>query len=156
MIDHVSFEKTTYNHLPYKFEAGTPDFIGSCAFAAALDYIDSSGREQICGYESGLTGYMEQRLAEVEGAHVYAQGTPKAGAVSFNVYNGEHLIHPFDVGTLLDRQGVAVRTGHHCAEPLIDYLQVPGTVRASIALYNSREDIDTFIAALRKAIAMLG
>ena len=156
MIEHVRFEKTTYNQLPYKFEAGTPDFIGSCAFAAALDYIDSSGREQICDYESGLTEYMELRLSEVEGVHVYAQGVPKAGAVSFNVYSGEHLIHPFDIGTLLDRQGVAVRTGHHCAEPLIDYLHVPGTVRASVALYNNREDVDTLIRALRKAVAMLG
>ena len=156
MIDHVRFEKTTYNQLPYKFEAGTPDFIGSCAFAAALDYIDSAGRESVCRYESELTDYLERRLAETEGVRIYSKGTAKAGAVSFNVYQGGRLLHPFDVGTLLDRQGVAVRTGHHCAEPLMDYLHIPGTVRASIALYNNREDIDALIAALRKAIAMLG
>ncbi|MBP5477231.1 MAG: SufS family cysteine desulfurase [Paludibacteraceae bacterium] len=156
MIDHVRFEKTTYNQLPYKFEAGTPDFIGSCAFAAALDYIDSAGRESVCRHESELTDYLERRLAETEGVRIYSKGTAKAGAVSFNVYQGDRLLHPFDVGTLLDRQGVAVRTGHHCAEPLMDYLHILGTVRASIALYNNREDIDALIAALRKAIAMLG
>ncbi|MCR4665500.1 MAG: SufS family cysteine desulfurase [Paludibacteraceae bacterium] len=156
MIDHVRFEKTTYNQLPYKFEAGTPDFIGSCAFASALDYVDSIGRKQVTDYENSLTQYMEEQLAEVGGVRIYSRGTEKAGAVSFNVYSGDRLIHPFDVGTLLDRQGVAVRTGHHCAEPLIDYLQVPGTVRASVALYNDKEDVDIFIKALRKAIMMLG
>jgi cysteine desulfurase/selenocysteine lyase len=155
MIEHVRFEQTTYNTLPYKFEAGTPNFIGSCAFAAALDYINSLGRDTVCQYEQQLTAYMEQQLAAIPEVRVYSPGTDKAGAVSFNVYNGERLIHPFDVGTLLDRQGVAVRTGHHCAEPLIDYLQVPGTVRASIALYNNQEDIDTLISALKRAITML-
>ena len=155
MIEHVRFEQTTYNTLPYKFEAGTPNFIGSCAFAAALDYINSLGRDTVCQYEQQLTAYMEQQLAAIPEVRVYSPSTDKAGAVSFNVYNGERLIHPFDVGTLLDRQGVAVRTGHHCAEPLIDYLQVPGTVRASIALYNNQEDIDTLISALKRAITML-
>ncbi len=155
MIEHVRFEQTTYNTLPYKFEAGTPNFIGSCAFAAALDYINSLGRDTVCQYEQQLTAYMEQQLAAIPEVRVYSPCTDKAGAVSFNVYNGERLIHPFDVGTLLDRQGVAVRTGHHCAEPLIDYLQVPGTVRASIALYNNQEDIDTLISALKRAITML-
>lgn len=155
MIEHVRFEQTTYNTLPYKFEAGTPDFIGSCAFAAALDYINSLGREQVCTYEQQLTRYLELQLATIPQVRVYAPDSDKAGAVSFNVYNGDRLIHPFDIGTLLDRQGVAVRTGHHCAEPLIDYLQVPGTVRASIALYNSQEDIDSLIRALQRAISML-
>ena len=157
MIEHVRWEHTTYNTLPYKFEAGTPDFIGSVAFAAALDYIDAAGRDNIMQHEQQLTAYAEQQLGQIEGVHVYAAGQAKAGVVSFNVYNPatQQLIHPFDVGTLLDRQGVAVRTGHHCAEPLMDYLGIPGTVRASFALYNTKEEIDIFTAALRKAAAML-
>lgn len=155
MIEHVRFEHTTYNQLPYKFEAGTPDFIGSYAFSAALSYMEQIGMDTIAQHEADLSNYAEQQLAQIQGVKVYALGLPKAGVVSFNVFRGDQLIHPFDVGTLLDRQGVAVRTGHHCAEPLIDYLAVPGTVRASFGLYNTREDIDAFIAALRKAVAML-
>lgn len=155
MIEHVRFEHTTYNQLPYKFEAGTPDFIGSYAFSAALSYMEQIGMDAIAQHEADLSNYAEQQLAQIQGVKVYALGLPKAGVVSFNVFRDDQLIHPFDVGTLLDRQGVAVRTGHHCAEPLIDYLAVPGTVRASFGLYNTREDIDAFIAALRKAVAML-
>lgn len=155
MIEHVRFEHTTYNQLPYKFEAGTPDFIGSYAFSAALSYMEQIGMDTIAQHEADLSNYAEQQLAQIQGVKVYALGLLKAGVVSFNVFRGDQLIHPFDVGTLLDRQGVAVRTGHHCAEPLIDYLGVPGTVRASFGLYNTREDIDVFIAALRKAVAML-
>ena len=156
MIEHVSFEKTTYNVLPYKFEAGTPNYVGSYAFGKAIDYVQAIGLEQIAAHEHALTEYIEQELSKINQVHVYAAGREKAGAVSFNVYRADGaLIHPFDVGVLLDRQGVAVRTGHHCAEPLIDYLGVPGTVRASVGLYNTKEDIDTFIAALKKAIMML-
>ena len=156
MIEHVSFEKTTYNVLPYKFEAGTPNYVGSHAFGKAIDYVQEIGLEHIAEYEYELAKYLESQLALLPNLRVYAAGLPKAGAVSFNVYREDGvLIHPFDVGVLLDRQGVAVRTGHHCAEPLIDYLQVPGTVRASVALYNTPEDIDAFIAALKKAIMML-
>ena len=156
MIEHVSFEKTTYNVLPYKFEAGTPNYVGSHAFGKAIDYVQEIGLEQIAEHEHELAKYLESQLALLPNLRVYAAGLPKAGAVSFNVYRKDGvLIHPFDVGVLLDRQGVAVRTGHHCAEPLIDYLQVPGTVRASVALYNTPEDIDAFIAALKKAIMML-
>ena len=156
MIEHVRWDNTTYNTLPYKFEAGTPDFIGSFAFGCALDYITRTGRQAIADYESELCRYLEEQLLTVDGVKVYAAGREKAGAVSFNVFRPDgQLIHPFDVGTLLDRQGIAVRTGHHCAEPLIDQLGVPGTVRASIALYNSRVDIDAFIRALRTAAAML-
>ncbi len=156
MIEHVSFEKTTYNVLPYKFEAGTPNYVGSYAFGKAIDYVQAIGLEQIAAHENALTEYIEQELSKINQVHVYAAGQTKAGAVSFNVYRADGaLIHPFDVGVLLDRQGVAVRTGHHCAEPLIDYLGVPGTVRASVGLYNTKEDIDTFIAALKKAIMML-
>lgn len=156
MIEHVRFEKTTYNVLPYKFEAGTPNYVGSYAFGKAIEYMQSVGLEAIAAHEHELTGYLEAQLKTLSNVHIYAAGLLKAGAVSFNVYRGDGtLIHPFDVGVLLDRQGVAVRTGHHCAEPLIEHLQVPGTVRASVALYNSKEDIDTFIAALKKAIIML-
>lgn len=156
MIEHVSFEKTTYNVLPYKFEAGTPNYVGSYAFGKAIDYVQAIGLEQIAAHEHALAEYIEQELSKINQVHVYTAGQTKAGAVSFNVYRADGaLIHPFDVGVLLDRQGVAVRTGHHCAEPLIDYLGVPGTVRASVGLYNTKEDIDTFIAALKKAIMML-
>lgn len=157
MIEHVSFEHTTYNSLPYKFEAGTPDYIGSYVFAKTLEYISSIGMDKIAKHERELTEYAESRLAELSGVRVYAERVPKYGVISFNAYtpSGE-LIHPFDIGTLLDRQGVAVRTGHHCAEPLTDYLGVPGTVRASIALYNNEEDIDIFVSALSKCLAMLG
>lgn len=156
MIEHVSFEKTTYNVLPYKFEAGTPNYVGSYAFGKAIDYVQEIGLEKIAEYEKELAGYLEAQLAAIPNVRVYAAGQEKAGAVSFNFYREDGaLIHPFDVGVLLDRQGVAVRTGHHCAEPLIDYLQVPGTVRASVAMYNTKDDIDAFIAALKKAIMML-
>ena len=156
MIEHVSFEKTTYNVLPYKFEAGTPNYVGSYAFGVAIDYVQEVGLEAIAKYEHELAAYLEEQLALLSNVRVYAAGQEKAGAVSFNVYREDGaLIHPFDVGVLLDRQGVAVRTGHHCAEPLIDYLQVPGTVRASVAMYNTKEDIDAFIVALKRAIMML-
>ena len=156
MIEHVRFEKTTYNVLPYKFEAGTTNYVGSYAFGKSIEYMQSVGLEAIASHEHELTLYLEAQLLALPNVRVYAVGLRKAGAVSFNVYRAdEALIHPFDVGVLLDRQGVAVRTGHHCAEPLIDHLQVPGTVRASVALYNTKEDIDSFIAALKKAIMML-
>lgn len=156
MIEHVSFEQTTYNVLPYKFEAGTPNYVGSYAFGKAIDYLQEIGLERIASHEHSLSQYLEQQLAQIPNVRVYAEGVPKAGAVSFNVYRTDgSLIHPFDVGVLLDRQGVAVRTGHHCAEPLIDHLQVPGTVRASVAMYSTEADIDAFIAALKKAIMML-
>ena len=156
MIEHVSFEKTTYNVLPYKFEAGTPNYVGSYAFGKAIDYLQAIGLEEITNHEHTLAAYIEQELSQISQVKVYAAGREKAGAVSFNVYRADGvLIHPFDVGVLLDRQGVAVRTGHHCAEPLIDWLGVPGTVRASVGLYNTKEDIDAFVAALKKAIMML-
>ena len=156
MIEHVSFDKTTYNVLPYKFEAGTPNYIGSYAFGKAIDYLQAIGLEEITNHEHALAAYIEQELSQISQVKVYAAGREKAGAVSFNVYRADGvLIHPFDVGVLLDRQGVAVRTGHHCAEPLIDWLGVPGTVRASVGLYNTKEDIDAFVAALKKAIMML-
>lgn len=156
MIEHVTFEKTTYNVLPYKFEAGTPNYIDTYAFSKAIEYIQSIGIESITEHEQQLTQYLEQQLSDLNNVRVYAAGLKKAGAVSFNIYREDGtLIHPFDVGVLLDHQGIAVRTGHHCAEPLITHLQVPGTVRASVALYNTKEDIDIFIASLERAIIML-
>ena len=155
MIDHVRWSGTTYNELPYKFEAGTPNFVGSYALHKAIEYMQMIGFETIEAHERELTEYCESQLATIEGVHIYAAGQPKAGVISFNVYASGNLIHPFDIGTLLDQQGVAVRTGHHCAEPLIDELGVPGTVRVSFGLYNDKGDIDAFIAALKKAIMML-
>ena len=156
MIEHVRWDKTTYNVLPYKFEAGTPNYIGSYAFSKAIEYVQDIGIEDIAKHEEELVEYIEERLAGLERVKIYAAGQKKAGAVSFNVYRVDGgLIHPFDVGVLLDRQGVAVRTGHHCAEPLIEHLDVPGTLRASVGLYNTKEDIDKLIAALERAIMML-
>ena len=157
MIEHVRWEGTTYNELPYKFEAGTPNFVGSYALHKAVEYMQSIGWKALESHERELTEYCESQLAAIPGVHIYAANRPKAGVISFNVYNGQlsTLIHPFDIGTLLDQQGVAVRTGHHCAEPLIDHLGVPGTVRVSFGLYNDQSDVDAFIAALKKAQMML-
>ena len=156
MIEHVRWDKTTYNVLPYKFEAGTPNYIGSYAFSKAIEYVQELGIEDIAKHEEELVEYIEERLASLANVKIYAAGQKKAGAVSFNVYRADgNLIHPFDIGVLLDRQGVAVRTGHHCAEPLIDHLGVPGTLRASVGLYNTKEDIDKLVAALERAIMML-
>ena len=156
MIEHVHWDKTTYNVLPYKFEAGTPNYIGSYAFSKAIEYVQELGIEDIAKHEEELVEYIEERLSSLTNVKIYAAGQKKAGAVSFNVYRADgDLIHPFDVGVLLDRQGVAVRTGHHCAEPLIDHLGVPGTLRTSVGLYNTKEDIDKLVAALERAIMML-
>ena len=156
MIEHVRWDKTTYNVLPYKFEAGTPNYIGSYAFSKAIEYVQELGIKDIAKHEEELVEYIEECLASLANVKIYATGQKKAGAVSFNIYRADGgLIHPFDVGVLLDRQGVAVRTGHHCAEPLIDHLGVPGTLRASVGLYNTKEDIDKLVAALERAIMML-
>lgn len=161
MIEHVHWNYTTFNQLPYKFEAGTPNFVGSYALQRAIEYMQGIGMEAIEAHERELTKYCEERLRSV-GCKVYGV-QPKAGVISFNlqspITNNQspitNLIHPFDVGTLLDQQGVAVRTGHHCAEPLIRYLEVPGTVRVSFGLYNTKEDVDRFIEALQRAQNML-
>ena len=154
MINHVRWSGTTYNELPYKFEAGTPNFVGSHALKVAMDYIRGIGWSKMEAHERELTDYCEKQLLQI-GCKVYGVGCKKAGVISFNVFNGEELVHPFDIGTLLDQQGVAVRTGHHCAEPLIDTMGVPGTVRVSFGLYNDPADVDAFIAALQKAIKIL-
>ena len=160
MIEHVRWSGTTYNTLPYKFEAGTPNFVGSYALHKAIEYIEAIGWEAIEAHERELTEYCEKELLGV-GCKVYGVGQKKAGVISFNLVESQkskeksQLIHPFDVGTLLDQQGVAVRTGHHCAEPLIDTIGVPGTVRVSFGLYNEKADIDAFITALKRTQSML-
>ena len=156
MIEHVRWSGTTYNELPYRFEAGTPDYVGSYAWSVAAQYIQQCGLSAIAAHELELTAYAEQQLSQIRGVHIYAAGQPKAGALSFNIYDASSkLIHPFDLGALLDQQGIAVRIGHHCAEPLIDHLGIPGTVRISFALYNTREEIDLFVAALKRSLAIL-
>jgi len=151
MIATVTFEKTTYNELPFKFEAGTPDYIGSTALAEALRYVQQVGIDNIAAYEHELTEYATQRLMEIENMRIIGQAREKSAVVSFLVGN----IHPYDVGMLLDRLGVAVRTGHHCAQPLSDSLGIPGTIRASFSFYNTKEEIDSFIEALKRVIGML-
>lgn len=151
MIDKVSFEKTTYNVIPFKFEAGTPDYIGSTALAEALRYVTAIGIENIAAYEHALTDYATQQLLKIEGMRIIGTAREKSAVVSFLVGN----IHPYDLGMLLDKMGIAVRTGHHCAQPLIDSLNIPGTVRASFAFYNTRNEIDVFIKALERIVPML-
>ena len=148
MIHTVQFEKTTYNELPYKFEAGTPDYIGAIALGKALDFVESLGMDNISIHETALTQYTLERLREIDEVRIFGQ--PDSAAISFLIGN----IHPADLGTLLDRLGIAIRTGHHCAQPLIDYLGIPGTVRASFALYNTKEEADTFIDGIKRVVKM--
>ena len=150
MIRRVTFEGTTYNDLPFKFEAGTPDYIGSIALSSALDYVRGIGLDKIAGYESELCSYAVRRLGEIQGIRFIGKAPERCGVVSFMVRD----IHPSDIGTLLDRLGIAVRTGHHCAEPLMDRFSIPGTVRASFALYNTFSDIDTLVNGLERVIGM--
>ena len=150
MIKNVSFEKTTFNELPFKFEAGTPDYIGSTALAKALDYVSAIGMENIETYEHELTVYAMRRLKEIPGMRIFGEAERKSSVISFLVGN----IHHFDMGTLLDRLGIAVRTGHHCAEPLMHRLGIEGTVRASFALYNTKEEIDALAAGIERVAKM--
>lgn len=151
MIAEVSFEKTTYAGLPHKFEAGTPNIAGGIAFGAAIDYMNSIGFEAIAAYESELLTYATEKLKQLDGVEFIGQAAQKASVLSFNL-NG---IHPYDVGAILDKLGVAVRTGHHCAQPVMDYFKVPGTVRASFAFYNTKQEIDIFVEAVKTAQRML-
>lgn len=152
MIKHVSFEGTTFADLPFKFEAGTPDFIDIAAFDKALDFIESVGIDNIRSHEEELLHYAEQRLREeIPGITIYGQQPEKEAVISFNLQGA----HNYDVGLLLDKLGIAVRTGHHCAQPLMERLGIPGTVRASFAVYNTRAEVDAFIAALTKVAAIL-
>jgi cysteine desulfurase/selenocysteine lyase len=151
MIDQVTFEKTTYAGLPHKFEAGTPNIAGGIAFGAALDYLNEIGLENIAEYENELLRHATEKLLEIEGMRIYGTSPQKTAVVSFNLKG----IHPYDVGTILDKMGIAVRTGHHCAQPIMDYYDIPGTVRASFAFYNTKEEIDVFVEGVKKAKAML-
>ena len=151
MIGNVSFEKTTFAALPYKFEAGTPDFVGIAAFAEAIDYIDRLGIDNIAAHEQQLLDYATRRLMEIPGMRIFGTADHSSVVISFLVGN----IHHYDMGMLLDKQGVAVRTGHHCAEPLMHTLGIEGTVRASFGVYNTPEEIDTFVDAVKKASALL-
>ena len=151
MIKNVSFERTTFNALPYKFEAGTPDYVATTGLARALDYVNAIGLDTIEAHERDLTAYAMQRLMEVEGMHIYGPSIEEHDAViSFQVGN----IHHLDMGTLLDRLGIAVRTGHHCAEPLMRRLGIEGTCRASFALYNTREEVDALVEGIRRVSQM--
>ena len=151
MIAEVSFEKTTYAGLPHKFEAGTPNICGGIAFGAALDYMNGIGFENIAAYENELLAYGTEQLQKIEGLKIYGTAKEKTSVISFNV----GTIHPYDIGTILDKMGIAVRTGHHCAHPIMDFYKIPGTIRASFMFYNTKEEIDAFIVALKKAIMML-
>lgn len=150
MIASVSFEKTVFNELPYKFEAGTPDYIGTTALAEALNYVATMGIQNIAAYEDELLRYATERMKEIPNMRIFGESPHKGAIISFLVGD----IHHYDIGLLLDRYGIAVRTGHHCAEPLMRYLGIEGTVRASFSFYNTKEEIDYFIESLRKVIAM--
>lgn len=151
MIKEVSFEKTTYAELPHKFEAGTPNVSGGIAFGIAIDYLNSIGLEAIAAYEQELLEYATKQLLEIPGLRIYGTSADKTSVISFNLEG----VHPYDVGTILDKLGIAVRTGHHCAQPIMDFYQIPGTVRASFSFYNTTEEIDRLVAGVKRAQQML-
>ena len=151
MVDKVSFEKTTFNRVPFKFEAGTPNVGAALGLETAVKFIQSLDRQAIEGHENLLLEHATKQLREIEGIHIIGEAPQKSGLVSF-VIDG---IHPYDIGTIIDKMGIAVRTGHHCAEPVMTFFDIPGTVRASFALYNTLEEIDLFISAVKKAALML-
>ena len=151
MINEVTFEKTTYADLPHKFEAGTPNICGGIAFGAALDYMNTIGFEGIQSYEDELLQYATKKLIQIQGLRIYGDNINKTAVISFNVDS----IHPYDIGTILDKMGIAVRTGHHCAQPIMDFYKIPGTIRASFTFYNTKDEVDTFVNGLKRAVAML-
>ena len=151
MIASVTFEKTTYAGLPHKFEAGTPNICGGIAFGAALDYMNNIGFDVISKYEDELLVYATNNLKKIEGIKIYGEGLDKTAVISFNIGD----IHPYDLGSILNQMGIAVRTGHHCAQPIMDFYEIPGTVRASFSFYNTFEEIDIMVTALKKAVLML-
>ena len=151
MIATVTFEKTTYAELPHKFEAGTPNIAGGIVLGTAIDYLNEIGFDNIEAYEHELLEYGTSRLLEIEGLKIYGTSTHKTSVISFNVGD----IHPYDIGTIIDKLGIAVRTGHHCAQPIMDFYKIPGTLRASFAFYNSKEEIDALVEAVKKAQMML-
>ncbi|AWG24474.1 aminotransferase class V-fold PLP-dependent enzyme [Flavobacterium kingsejongi] len=154
MIKEVTFEKTTYAGLPHKFEAGTPNIEGGIVLGTSIDYLNAIGFENIAAYEHELLVYGTERLLEIEGLKIYGPNVDsgnKTAVISFNIDG----IHPYDIGTIIDRQGIAVRTGHHCAQPIMSFFEIPGTIRASFAFYNTKEEIDLMVAAIKKARTML-
>ncbi|HAT67309.1 MAG TPA: cysteine desulfurase CsdA, partial [Flavobacteriaceae bacterium] len=151
MIKEVTFEKTTYAGLPHKFEAGTPNIAGGIAFGAAIDYLNEIGFKEITAYEDGLLSYATLELLKIEGLKIYGTSKNKTSVISFNLDG----IHPYDVGTIVDKLGIAVRTGHHCAQPIMDYYKIPGTVRASFSFYNTKEEVDKLVEAVKRAKMML-
>lgn len=151
MIAEVTFEKTTYADLPHKFEAGTPNIEGGIVLGTAIDYMNSIGFDNIAAYEQELLEYGTKRLQEIEGLTIYGTSENKASVISFNIEG----IHPYDIGTIIDKLGIAVRTGHHCAQPIMNFFNIPGTIRASFAFYNTKEEIDIFVEAVKKAQMML-
>ena len=151
MIATVTFAKTTYADLPHKFEAGTPNIAGGIAFGAALDYINGFGLEAISTYEHELLDYATAQLKTIDGLRIYGQAEQKTAVISFLVGD----IHPYDMGSILDQMGIAVRTGHHCAQPVMDFFQIPGTLRASFSFYNTKEEVDRLVEGVKKAKMML-
>ena len=151
MIAEVTFEKTTYADLPHKFEAGTPNIEGGIVLGTAIDYMNAIGFDNIAAYEQELLDYGTKRLQEIEGLTIYGTSENKASVISFNIEG----IHPYDIGTIIDKLGIAVRTGHHCAQPIMNFFNIPGTIRASFAFYNTKEEIDIFVEAVKKAQMML-
>lgn len=151
MIAEVTFEKTTYADLPHKFEAGTPNICGGIAFGAALDYMNSIGFKEIEAYEHELLEYATAALLNIEGLRIYGTAQEKTSVISFNIEG----VHPYDIGTILDKLGIAVRTGHHCAQPIMDFYKIPGTVRASFCFYNTKEEVDVLVEGVKRAKKML-
>jgi cysteine desulfurase/selenocysteine lyase len=151
MIKEVTFDKTSYADLPHKFEAGTPNIAGGIAFGVAIDYLNRLNFNDIEAYEIELLRYATQSLLQIEGLKIYGTGESKTSVISFNLKG----IHPYDIGTIVDKLGIAVRTGHHCAQPIMEYYKIPGTVRASFSFYNTKEEIDSLVKAVRKAQLML-
>ena len=151
MIAEVTFEKTTYADLPHKFEAGTPNICGGIAFGAAVDYMKKVGFENIAAYENELLEYATAQLLAIGGLKIYGTSKRKTSVISFNLDG----IHPYDVGSILDKLGIAVRTGHHCAQPIMDFYKIPGTIRASFAFYNTKAEIDALVEGVKKAKMML-
>lgn len=151
MIAEVTFEKTTYAELPHKFEAGTPNICGGIAFGAAIDYLNVIGFDAIENHEKEILKYATEKLLEIDGLKIYGTGPNKTSVISFNIQG----IHPYDIGTILDKMGIAVRTGHHCAQPIMDFFKIPGTVRASFAFYNTLEEVDALVKGVKKAKRML-
>lgn len=151
MIEEVTFEKTTYAGLPHKFEAGTPNICGGIAFGAALDYLNTLGFDAIADYENTMLEYATEQLLAIEGLRIYGTAKQKTAVISFNIDG----LHPYDIGSILDKLGIAVRTGHHCAQPIMDYYKIPGTVRASFYFYNTLEEVDILVAGVNKAKQML-